>query len=180
MKGIVFTEFLSMLDQKFSPETTEEVLMSAPLASGGSYTAVGTYPHEELVAMLLKACEITQTPPPQMLQKFGAHLLKVFRKKFPDFFTAHRDPLDFLEQVDSYVHVEVYKLYPDAELPRFYCQRLSPGRLLMDYHSSRHLDDLAYGLIMEAITSYGVSADVQRSKVVLNGVEGTRFDISRS
>ena len=101
-------------------------------------------------------------------------------KKFPDFFTAHRDPLDFLEQVDSYVHVEVYKLYPDAELPRFYCQRLSPGRLLMDYHSSRHLDDLAYGLITEAITSYGVSADVQRSKVVLDGVEGTRFDISRS
>ncbi len=44
MKGIVFTEFLDMVDSVYSPEVVEDIIEASELASAGPYTAVGTYP----------------------------------------------------------------------------------------------------------------------------------------
>ena len=40
MKGIVFTELLSMAEAAFSPELVEEVIIACDLPSGGAYTAI--------------------------------------------------------------------------------------------------------------------------------------------
>lgn len=48
MKGIVFTGFLEMVDEVFSPEITECIIESSNLKSGGIYTAVGTYDYTEI------------------------------------------------------------------------------------------------------------------------------------
>ena len=45
MKGIVFTEFLEMVEDKFSADMVDDIIDDCDLASGGAYTAVGTYPH---------------------------------------------------------------------------------------------------------------------------------------
>ena len=62
MKGVVFTEFLDMVADRFSPDMVEDIIDDAQLPSGGAYTAVGTYPHEEMVAMAdglgLYACQV--------------------------------------------------------------------------------------------------------------------------
>ncbi len=178
MKGIVFTEFLKMVDEKISPETTEKIIDKANLPSGGAYTAVGTYDHMEMVSLLVALSQETGTPVPQLLHTFGRHLLGVFSKKFPSFFDAHKDPLSFLECVDGYVHVEVRKLYPDAQLPRFFCRRLSPTQLLMDYASERHLADLAHGLIEATMEHYSRPGTIARHDVALNGQPATRFTIT--
>lgn len=46
MKGIIFTEFLDMVDEQFGFEVTEHIIEKAKhqLSTGGSYSAVGTYP----------------------------------------------------------------------------------------------------------------------------------------
>ena len=49
MKGIVFTEFLEMVEQRFSPEIADRLIDESDLPSGGIYTAVGTYEHTEIV-----------------------------------------------------------------------------------------------------------------------------------
>jgi len=41
MKGIVFTEFLEMVENKFSPELADRIIEGAEVPSGGVYTAVG-------------------------------------------------------------------------------------------------------------------------------------------
>jgi len=51
MKGVVFTEFLDMVEAKFSADMVDDIIDDAKLASGGAYTAVGTYPHSEMVAL---------------------------------------------------------------------------------------------------------------------------------
>ena len=48
MKGIVFTEFLDLVEAKFGAEVLEEMLDAADLKSGGAYTAVGYYDHAEM------------------------------------------------------------------------------------------------------------------------------------
>ena len=51
MKGIVFTQFLEFVEAEFGVVVTDRVVSSCDLASGGSYTAVGTYPHTEILDM---------------------------------------------------------------------------------------------------------------------------------
>lgn len=43
MKGVVFTEFLSMLDKIFDHIFIENLIEEERLPSGGVYTSVGTY-----------------------------------------------------------------------------------------------------------------------------------------
>jgi hypothetical protein len=51
MKGIVFTEFIEMVEQRFGYEIVDELLTETELPSGGAYTAIGTYSHHEIVAI---------------------------------------------------------------------------------------------------------------------------------
>ena len=51
MKGIVFTEFLEMVEAQYSPAFLEDLIDEVQLSSGGAYTSVGTYPHRKLVSL---------------------------------------------------------------------------------------------------------------------------------
>jgi len=42
MKGIVFTEFLDLVEEKFGMEMVDKIITQSELESEGAYTAVGT------------------------------------------------------------------------------------------------------------------------------------------
>jgi acyl carrier protein len=52
MKGIVFTEFLDLVEDKFGLEMVDTILSNSDLPSNGVYTAVGTYSFAEMVSLL--------------------------------------------------------------------------------------------------------------------------------
>lgn len=43
MKGIVFAEFLQMVEIGFGSETVEQTIDGPSLSTGGGYTSVGTH-----------------------------------------------------------------------------------------------------------------------------------------
>ena len=49
MKGMIFTEFFELVDDRFSFETSERLIEMSHLPSEGIYTSVGTYDHQEMV-----------------------------------------------------------------------------------------------------------------------------------
>jgi Haem-NO-binding len=51
------------------------------------------------------------------LRSFGKHLFGRFVCNYPQFFGGINSALTFLANIEGYIHVEVRKLYPDAELP---------------------------------------------------------------
>ena len=75
MKGVVFTEFLEMVEARFSADVVDDIIDAANLPSGGVYTAVGTYPHEEIVALVLALAQQTGLSVRDLLLVFGEHLL---------------------------------------------------------------------------------------------------------
>ncbi len=89
-----------------------------------------------------------------------------------------RTPISFLECLDHYVHVELRKLYPEAQLPRFFCHRPSPEQLLMDYASARHLADLAHGLIEATLENYGRTGTIARHDIVRKSQPSVRFTLT--
>lgn len=178
MKGIVFTEFIEMVEQKFSPETADRLLDECELASGGAYTSVGTYDHREMVSMVVKLSEISDLPVPVLIKAFGYHLFERFVILYPSFFVGIPSAMEFLARIEDIIHAEVKKLYPDAELPRFDVERRDEGTLVLTYHSERHLGDLAEGLIESCIHHFGTPLRLVRENLNEPG-QPVRFIISR-
>jgi len=147
MKGIVFSEFIEMVESKFSPEMADEIIMAANLPSAGMYTTVGTYDHREMLDLVAKLSEKTNIRTGDLICAFGAHLFGRFNELYPAFFDGVNDTFEFLSQIEEHVHMEVRKLYPDAELPMFETVRLDADTLVMTYRSRRPFADLAMGLM---------------------------------
>lgn len=161
MKGMVFTEFLEMVEDKFSADMVDDIIADSNLPNAGAYTAVGTYDHGELVQMVVALSKRTEIPAAALVQVFGEHLFGRFHVLYPSFFTGVTSALDFLEGIETVIHTEVRKLYPDAQLPQFECTRSQDG-LKMLYSSPRHFGDLAEGLIKGAVAHFGGGIEVTR------------------
>lgn len=179
MKGIVFTEFIEMVEQKFSPSVANRLLDECDLPSGGAYTAVGTYDYQELVSMVVKLAEISGLPAPVLIKAFGNYMFGRFHALYPVFFEGVTSAQDFLAKIEEIVHAEVLKLYPDAELPRFEITRPDSDTLIMTYYSERHFGDLAEGLIEACIGHFGKPLKLTRENLDEAG-QPVRFTISRT
>ncbi|QTR50251.1 heme NO-binding domain-containing protein [Candidatus Thiothrix anitrata] len=162
MKGLVFTEFLEMVESKFSPDMVDDIIDDSDLPSGGAYTAVGTYPHSEMLALVQNLSQKTSLPIPALVKIFGQHLFGRFVELYPSFFQNTRNAFDFLESIENYVHIEVRKLYPDAELPTFETNRnADDSKLVMVYRSNHPFASLAEGLIEGCLNHFNEKAQVE-------------------
>ena len=171
MKGVVFTEFLEMVEETFSPELVDDIIEDAGVDSGGAYTAVATYDHAELVALVVALGRRTKTPVSDLVRTFGRHLLGRFAVLYPQFFDVG-SAFEFLQSIETHIHVEVQKLYPDAELPHFECLEMGAHQLEMIYSSKRSFGDLAYGLIEGCGDHFGETLVIERED--LPSDEGSR------
>lgn len=161
MKGVVFVELLKMAEESFGEEAVDEVLDACDLASGGAYTTVGTYPCSELVEIVTQLSAKSGIPGAELQRKFGHWMMDMFAEHYPDFFKDKADSFDMLEAIDGEVHVEVRKLYPDAELPRFQTERTEDGALNMHYTSARPLVPFCQGLIEATLEEFKETGSVE-------------------
>lgn len=178
MKGIVFREFTDMVQQKFSPEILDRIIETSHLASGGAYTTVGTYDHREIVELVGHLSDETGIAVPDLLRAFGRHLFGRFVELFPRFFITATSVFEFLSRIDGIIHVEVKKLYPDAELPQFETSLPDPNRLVMVYRSARKFGDLAEGLILGCIGHFGENISVTREDLPCANGSHIRFTLN--
>ena len=162
MKGVVFTEFQEMIEGQFGLEMYDRLIEASELPSGGAYTAVGTYDHSELLQLVTRLSFETGSDVPDLVRAFGVHLFSQFSVANPQFLDGLETSVDFLRSVEDYIHVEVRKLYPDAELPKFKFEQVADGRWEMIYQSSRPFADLAHGLIAATIEHFGDAIDLER------------------
>ena len=175
MKGIVFREFLEMVESTFGDEMSEKLVEDNDLASGGIYTAVGTYDHQELVAMAITLSKETGLPVDALVEAFGNYLFGRFLELFPIFFN-HETSFEFLDTIHDVVHVEVLKLYPEATLPDFTSKIEDDGKTLhFEYNSPRHFADLAVGLMKGAFDHWNETVEMEREDKIVDGNQVTLF-----
>ena len=148
MLGIIFTSLIEMMEQEVGLEITEKVLDESHVATGGSYTAVGYYPPAELVAIVTRLSVHTDIPIPDLVRKFGHYLFQLLADSHPHAIVGKTSVIHLLSQLDSHIHVEVKKLYPEADLPVFKTLEESPTHIKLLYTSANRLEPLAEGLVM--------------------------------
>lgn len=179
MKGVVFVEFIEMVEETFSAEMVDALIEREALPSGGAYTAVGTYPHQEMIDLVAALSERTQVPAADLTRAFGRHLMGRFVKRYPEFFDGVPDAFAFLLTLEDHIHQEVRKLYPEAELPSFDCATPTLDTLVLTYRSKRPFADLAAGLLAGCVEHFQERVGVDRED--LDGPPGThaRFTLTR-
>ena len=165
------SEFIELVEEIFSPEIADAIIEESDRAAGGAYTSVFSYDNNEMIKLVTLLSEKTKIPVCNLLKTYGRRLCARFAILYPDFFTGVSSTLDFLETVENHIHVEVRKLYVDAEVPSFQTERVSGEVMNMLYSSLRPFADLAEGLIIGTADHFGEKIDLERE----DWVDGDRY-----
>lgn len=178
MKGIVFTTFNEMVEEKVGIDVWERILETVSPESEGIYTAVEDFPDEELLAMVGELSEITGTPVIELVRSFGLFLFHTLALKHSVFVEDKPDFIEFLKSIEDVIHKEVMKLYPNPNLPSLEWEQHSENSLTLYYKSPRKLCHLAEGLIKGAAEQYGVDYSMQHDVCMHDDNDHCRFDIT--
>jgi len=179
VKGIVFTEFLQLVEEKFGYETVDNVLVSAAPKNGGAFTSIGTYDHNDLIKMVVALSEQVGVDVSDLVKAFGGYLFGKFVSGYKEKISGFTSSFELLEQVEDYIHVEVRKLYPEAELPSFAYQKPGDDTLVMTYKSTRPFADLCQGLIEECISYFDDDVSIVRKDLSDDGT-AAEFTLTRT
>ena len=171
MKGVVFTEFSELVEEQFGLQMLDDLLSSCPLESGGIYTAVGTYDCQELITLVTELSRRTGIATDELVVAFGEFLFARLASGAPQFCENIATVGEFLGTIEGVIHVEVRKLYPDAQLPSLNCRQLSETETELLYRSNRPLAAFAEGLIRGCAAHFGETFELQRED--LPGAPGT-------
>ena len=159
MMGMVFTELLDMVEEKFSLDVVDSILDRS--GASGSYTSVGYYNDEELVKIVVALSEESGIAVPDLLYTYGVHLFDRFVTLYPSFFEPHTSAPSFLMGLESHVHTEVRKLYANAKPPLFTFRALDSDQMYLEYHSERAFWKFAEGLLVASLKHYGAQHSLQ-------------------
>jgi hypothetical protein len=180
VKGVVFTEFMEMVESRMGLDMLDRIITEAELPNDGAYTAVGTYDHAELVRLVTALSNATGMSTSQLVYLFGEQLFERFSVNYSNFFDGADNAFDFLGRIDGVIHVEVRKLYPDAELPTLLCERPTADTMTVLYLSPRGFGDLAAGLIAGCIKHFGETVSVARTDLEkLDNCHRVQFNLVR-
>ena len=179
MKGMVLRGLVEHMESAFGLDVADKVLLEADLPSGGAYTTVGVYDHAEVLEIVTHLSRHTGVDGAVLVDGFGEFLFPKLVDAHPEFLEDQDDLFTFLEGIEGIIHVNVRRLYPEAELPRFACARQGDGQLMMEYQSHRPFAGLVPGLIRGASRHFGEVVEIDHEP--LPPADGThaRFTLTR-
>jgi len=178
MKGIVFTEFLELVEDKFGLEMVDNIIENSNLESNGIYTSIGTYNFSEMLQLLQNLSGNTGISIDDLLLVYAEHFFSVLKKSYPQLIDAYKDPIDMLSSIENHIHVEVRKIYPDAELPTFQVLEKTKNSLVMIYKSSRAMHHFGLGLMNKTFEHFNSKATIKLEKIKEDGTE-VKFVINK-
>lgn len=167
MKGIIFNLLEIVVVRDYGEDTWDSLLETAGL--DGAYTSVGSYPHEQLLALVDAASTATGTPADDLVRWFGREALPMLYDRYSAFFDPHPSTRPFLLTLNEVIHPEVRKLFPGAYAPSFDVGEEDLRSLVLTYESHRGLCAFAEGLILGAADHYGEQVTVDQPECAKRG-----------
>ncbi|MDB4228315.1 heme NO-binding domain-containing protein [Flavobacteriaceae bacterium] len=179
MKGIVFTEFLDLVEERFGLEMVDAIISQSKLESKGVYTSIGTYSFSELLQLLQNLKIQTGISIDNLLLIYGEHFFSVIETNYKDLLSSYNDPIEMLASIENHIHVEVRKIYNDAELPTFIIKEKTKKTLILIYKSSRSMHHFGLGLMNKTFEHFNSKATIILEKIKKDGTE-VKFIITKN
>lgn len=158
-----------MVTNAYGEDTWDALLDATGLE--GAWTSLGSYPDEDLMALVAAAASALGTTNEAVLKQVGEGAVPLLAGRYPQFFTGHDSTRPFLLTLNDIIHAEVRKLYPGAEVPVFSFDTSDDEVLKLRYFSPRRLCALAEGFIAGAATVYRQAALIEQPECMHRGDE---------
>ena len=97
MKGMLFTSFLYLVEERYGLEMVEEIIEEAAPASGGIYTTMGVYDHKELIDLLAVLSKKINVPVSKVTKTFGMYLFAELIAAYPQWIEGLHSSFELLE-----------------------------------------------------------------------------------
>jgi len=180
VKGIIFTELVDFIERHAGIVVSEEIIERAGLEKSGAFTSVGDYPHEEVLKLVTAAAVTLDTRPEDLMRQFGAELFDHLLSSHAKFLGEQPDNvLAFLSNLQTHIHDEVAKLYPNAN-PPFVSTRTEGGKIIVSYESHRPFALIALGLIEGCCAHFDQSLRVHWDENLGADDSSAQFTITNS
>ena len=160
MKGFIFTNFLDFVEKNNGLKMVDSMISDCNLSSDGIYSAFLSYEHKELVTLLTYVSKKTNIKQEVLLEEFGRFVFPYLIGKHSYIVKEYSNPIDLLAGIENHIHIEVKKLYEDAELPTFSVAEKTKTSLSLIYTSSRGLTYFAIGLMKETLDFFKVKGKI--------------------
>ena len=174
MKGIIFSEFLELVEETFGMEVCQDMLDEN--GDQGEYTSAGTYDHQDLVKLIISLSKLTEISIEDLQQVYGKSVFISLLKSMPGLELTSSSTFEFINQVEDYIHIEVKKLYEDAKPPQFVFISQNETEMVLDYISARCFSHVCFGLIQGCAAYYNENVEVKMRPVQEDGSQ-VRFTI---
>ncbi len=162
MKGLIFTSFLTYVEEQLGLEFLDQMLESVPVKSSGVYTTVGTYDHQELLKYIVHINGVSKLDIPVMVESFGYYLFAQLCKEYPKLIEQFDSSMQCIFHIDQTIHRNVTKIHPNAELPNMEAEfNDAKDQLTLNYKSKRPFMYLAKGLIHGCIDYFNEDISVK-------------------
>jgi Haem-NO-binding len=177
MHGIIFTALKKYVRTRLGDEAWTNLRTAAGLGDR-VYLPVQAYPDEEIEALIHTVAHLSGISRSQLLEDFG-------RSMVPDFLIVYRPllqpdwrTLDLLEHIETDIHPAVRTSNPGANPPLLKIERVSPGRVVIEYQSPRQWCALGRGLIAGLAAHYGDRVAIAEDRCQLRGDPACRLMVS--
>lgn len=180
MKGIIFNLLEEAVGAEFGDDTWLDLTDIANVR--GAYTSLGSYPDEEILALVNAASMALSLSTQDVLRWFGRRALPLLAKRYGDFFVGHTGARSFVLSLNDIIHPEVRKLYTGAGCPHFQFvdeagSDEAVGRLIIGYQSPRRMCHLAHGFIDGASDHFGQTAQIEHLDCMDHGSPQCRLAV---
>lgn len=175
MKGIIFSEFLELVEETFGLEVCQDMLDENE--DEGLYTSAGTYDHKALVNLIISLSKLTNISIEDLQMVYGKWVFSSLLKSMPGLELKSTTTFEFINQVEHYIHIEVKKLYEDAKPPQFIFISESESEMVLDYISARCFSHVCFGLIEGCADYYNETIKIDMQPITDDGSQ-VRFTLS--
>lgn len=170
MHGLIHTEFASYLKQQQGIKTWQKVIEKAGLADR-LYLQVGSYPDEEIQALVAAAAELTEQSADELLEGFGFYLVPRLIESYRSYIDPQWKTLELLLNTEQTIHRVVRLKDKFAAPPRLKFSRSGESSLLLEYDSPRKMQAVARGMIKGVADFYGEQIRITESSIPSGGIQ---------
>jgi len=189
MKGIIFTEFLDLVEERFGLEMVDKIICQSKLDSQGIYTSIGTYSFYEFLQLLHNLSKNKSISLVNLLRVFAAQIFSAMDSIYPDMLTSCNDSIEMIAAMNQHIEKifttvnaspeELLKAKSFSPLPQFTVKEKTKNSLIIHYKSERGMQHFWLGLMHEMFQHFNETATIVLEKVKKDGSE-VKFTITKN
>lgn len=177
LHGIVLGELRRYVGSRFGNAAWNNLLVKCGLGSR-IYTALNTYPDEEVDAIIAQVAHDAGESAEDVLSSFGEFIAPDLLEMYRPLIKPHWRTLDLLEHAEDVIHRVVRRDQPGATPPTLRWSRSKPNRLHLVYSSPRRMCSFAKGMIRGIARHYGEHVNIEESACARLGAPVCLIDVA--